>query len=78
MTVVLGAVGSRRLIEAGEYVNFAQLRATFARVDKVGERYVFNIVDNKYLLVAAMALAPRLVWVKAVLTHSEYDKGAWT
>lgn len=67
----------RRLIEGGSYANFAQLRATFASVDKVGERYVFNIGGNKYRLVAAIAFAARLVWVKAVLTHSEYDKGAW-
>jgi mRNA-degrading endonuclease HigB of HigAB toxin-antitoxin module len=32
---------------------------------------------NKYRLVAAIAYAPQLVWVKAVLTHAEYDKGAW-
>lgn len=70
----------RRLIEAGTFVNFAQLRATFAKVDKVdkvGERYLFNIGGNKYRLVAAIAFAPSLVWVKAVLTHGEYDKGAW-
>lgn len=67
----------RRLIEAGTFANFAQLLATFASVDKVGERYVFNIGGNKYRLVAAIAFAPRLVWVKAVVTHGDYDKGAW-
>lgn len=45
-------------------------------MDKVGERYVFNIGGYKYRLVAAIAYQPGLVWVKAVLTHSEYDKGA--
>lgn len=67
----------RRLIEHGGFNSFAELRATFASVDKVGERYVFNIGGNKYRLVAAIAYAPRVVWVKAVLTHAEYDKGAW-
>lgn len=67
----------RRLIEQGTFSNFAQLKATFASVDKVGERYVFNIGGNKYRLVAAIAFKPGLVWVKAVLTHSAYDKGAW-
>ncbi len=41
------------MIEQGVFANFAQLKATFASVDKVGERYVFNIGGNKYLLVAA-------------------------
>jgi len=67
----------RRLIEHGEFRNFAALRATFASVDKVGERYVFNIGGNKYRLIAAIAFVPQLLWVKAVLTHAEYDKGAW-
>ena len=40
-------------------------------------RVVFNIGGNKYRLVAAIAFQPRIVWVKAVLTHSDYDKGAW-
>lgn len=67
----------RRLMEAGNFANFAQLKATFASVEKVGDKYVFNIGGNKYRLVAAIAFHPGLVWVKAVLTHSDYDKGAW-
>jgi mRNA interferase HigB len=67
----------RRLIEFGNFSNFAALKGTFSSVDKVGEKYVFNIGGNKYRLVAAIAYQPGLVWVKAVLTHGEYDKGAW-
>jgi mRNA interferase HigB len=67
----------RRLIERGTFAGFAALRATFASVDKVGERYVFNIGGNKYRLVAAVAFNAGLVWVKAVLTHAEYDKEKW-
>ena len=63
--------------EHSAFASFAQSRATFASVDKVGERYVFNIGGNKYRLVAAIAFQAGLMWVKAVLTHSEYDKGAW-
>lgn len=67
----------RRLIEKGDYGSFAALRATFASVDKVGERFVFNIGGNKFRLVAAVDFARSMVWVKAVLTHAEYDQGAW-
>lgn len=67
----------RRLIEHGTYGGFAQLKATFASVDKVGERFVFNIGGNKYRLIAAIAFQAQLVWVKAVLTHEQYDKGDW-
>ena len=61
----------RQLIEKGHYPHFAALRATLRVVDKVGERYVFNIGGNKYRLIAAIAFAPQLLWVKAVLTHED-------
>lgn len=67
----------RRLIEQGTYGSFGQLKATFASVDKVGERFVFNIGGNKYRLIAAIAFQVQLLWVKAVLTHEQYDKGDW-
>jgi mRNA interferase HigB len=67
----------RRKVEKGSYANFGALRAVFPSVDKVGERYVFNIGGNKYRLVAGIDFARRMVWVKAVLTHAEYDRGAW-
>ncbi|MBI3373534.1 MAG: type II toxin-antitoxin system HigB family toxin [Betaproteobacteria bacterium] len=64
-------------VEKGVYRNFAELKATFRGVDKVGERYVFNIGGNKYRVVAFVQFDKRRVFVKAVLTHSDYDKGAW-
>lgn len=67
----------RRLIEHGSYGSFGQLKATFSSVDKVGERFVFNISGNKYRLIAAIAFHAQLVWIKAVLTHEQYDKGDW-
>ena len=67
----------RLLVEKGRFNNFADLKTTFGSVDKVGERFVFNIGGNKYRLIAAIAFAPQLLWVKAILTHTEYDKGDW-
>jgi mRNA interferase HigB len=67
----------RRKLEKGSYANFAELRAVFPSVDKVGERCVFNIGGNKYRLVAWVQFGRGRVFVKAVLTHSEHDKGKW-
>ena len=67
----------RRKIERGSFGNFSELRAVFASVDKVGERYVFNIGGNKFRLVAGIDFARSMLWGKAVLTRSEYDKGGW-
>ena len=67
----------RLLVEKGRLTSFADLKTTFGSVDKVGERLVFNIGGNKYRLIAAIAFTPQLLWVKAILTHTEYDKGDW-
>ena len=63
--------------EKGSYANFAELRAAFPGVDKVGALYVFNVGGNKFRLVAGLSFHARRMWVKAVLTHAEYDKEKW-
>ena len=63
--------------EKGGCRNFAELRDAFPGVDKVGPVYVFNIGGNKYRVVAALSFRARRLWVKAVLTHREYDKEKW-
>jgi mRNA interferase HigB len=67
----------RRKVERGSFGNFAELRAVFPAVDKVGDRFVFNIGGNKYRLVAWIHFETRRVFFKAVLTHGDYDKGKW-
>jgi mRNA interferase HigB len=67
----------RHIIEHNTFQNYAELRQAFRSVDKVGEQYVFNVGGNKFRLIATIAYRIQTVWVKHVLTHAEYDKGAW-
>ena len=67
----------RRKVEKGSFSNFAELRAVFPAVDKVGQRFVFNIGGNKVRLVAGVDFVHRRMFIKAVLTHGEYDKEKW-
>ena len=69
--------GWRRVIEKNRFSNWAGLKAVFNMVDKVGELAVFDIGGNKYRLIAYIRFAKQIVYIKAVLTHREYDKGAW-
>jgi mRNA interferase HigB len=57
--------------------SFAQLRALFPSADKVGKFTVFNIGGNKVRLIAAVHYNRHRVYIRAVLTHEEYDMDRW-
>ena len=69
--------GWRRVIEKNRFANWAELKAAFNTVDKVGELAVFDIGGNKYRLIAYVRFEKQIVYVKAVLTHRDYQRGAW-
>ncbi len=70
-----------KAISKGAFKNLAELKRTFGGVDyvPVGNRdfYVFNIGGNKYRLVAAIHFNKQRLFVRHVLTHRDYDQGAW-
>ena len=69
--------GWRRVIEKNRFGNWAELKAAFNTIDKAGELTVFDIGGNKYRLIAYIRFEKQIVYIKAVLTHQDYDKGAW-
>jgi len=69
--------GWRRVIEANPFRNWAELKATFNTVDKVGDLTVFDLGGNKYRLIAYIRFEKQILYIKAVLHHRDYDKGAW-
>ena len=66
-----------RLTKRAAWRNFAEVRATFPAVDKVGDKFVFDIGGNKLRLLAAIHFNVGKLYIRAVLTHRDYDKGGW-
>lgn len=64
-------------MENTEFNSFAELRVVFGSVGKVGDLHVFDIAGNKYRLITYLRFDSKLCYIKQVLTHTEYDKGAW-
>ena len=61
--------------ENSNWENFAQLKQTFNAVDNVGNnRYVFNIKGNHYRLVALILFRIKMVYIRFIGTHKEYDQ----
>ena len=66
----------RKLMESTEFDSFADLRRSFGSI-VVGDRYVFDIRGNRYRLITAISFQLQICYIKAVLTHAEYDRGTW-
>ena len=64
-------------MKSGSYRSFVDLRATFPSADQVGTLTVFNVGGNRIRLIAAIHYNRRRVYIRAVLTHAEYDEGRW-
>ncbi len=61
----------------GQFESLTELRAIFAAADRVGKLTVFNIGGNKARLIAAIHYNRKRIYIRAILTHTEYDEGKW-
>ena len=66
-----------RVATKATWQSVVEVKAVFPPVDAVDECTVFNIGGNKYRLIVAIRDDRQVIYVKHVLTHQEYDKGAW-
>ena len=65
------------IVRKTDYASFAGLRITFPSADQVGRFTVFNVGGNKFRLIVAIHYNRQKVYIRYVLTHAEYDRGAW-
>jgi mRNA interferase HigB len=66
------AVASR-----AEWHGLHQIRRDFPSADQIGNVLVFNVKGNKYRLIVRVDYTKQELYVKALLTHAEYDKRGW-
>lgn len=66
-----------KIMAHSEYESFDSLRRTFPSADQVKDLVIFNIGGNKYRLIASIHFNRGKVYIRHVLTHRQYDQGAW-
>ncbi len=64
-------------VKAAAWSSLNDVRATFPDVDLVKGLLVFNIRQNRYRLIVDPVFSRRKLYVKALLTHKEQDRGEW-
>ena len=66
-----------RVAKRAHWESFADVRRTFGAADFVAPYIVFDVGGNKFRLVAEINFRRRVLFIRSILTHKEYEKGAW-
>ena len=66
-----------RVARAAHWETFEDVRATYPAADQVGAVLIFNIRQNRYRLITTVVYGKQKLYVKALLTHKEYDRKEW-
>ncbi|MBI1762646.1 MAG: type II toxin-antitoxin system HigB family toxin [Acidobacteria bacterium] len=66
-----------RITKNANWSNLAETRGNFAHADLAGNCTIFNIGGNKYRLITKINFRWKMVYIRFVLTHAEYDRGGY-
>ena len=66
-----------RIAKKALWQSLADVRKTLSSADAVGKWTIFNIKGNQYRLITEINYNSGRIYVRDVLTHAEYDRGAW-
>lgn len=66
-----------RIAEHAEWQNLMDVRQQFPSADQVGDVLIFNIRHNRFRLIVFAVFPKQKLYVKAVLTHKQYDRKEW-
>ena len=63
------------IVKRKQWCSINDIKNTFGRADVIaGNRVVFNIKGNKYRIVVKIHYNTKIMYIRFVGTHSEYDK----
>jgi mRNA interferase HigB len=62
-----------KLMQKTNFEHFADLKTTFGSADWTSPYVIFDVGGNKYRIVVAIHFPTQVAFIKAVLTHLEYD-----
>jgi mRNA interferase HigB len=66
-----------KIANGADWNNFAEVRNCWRNSDVVGRFVVFDIGNNKCRLIATIKYKWKIVYVRHILTHAEYDQQEW-
>jgi mRNA interferase HigB len=66
-----------KITKNADWKNFAEVRNSWKNSDVVGRFVVFGISHNRCRLIAMIKYKWRMVYIRRILSHAEYDEKGW-
>jgi mRNA interferase HigB len=66
-----------KIAKNADWTNFADVRGSWKNSDVVGRFVVFDISHNRCRLIATIKYKWRMVYIRRILSHTEYDEKGW-
>jgi mRNA interferase HigB len=66
-----------KIAKSADWKNFAEVRNSWRNSDVVGRFVVFDIGHNRCRLIAAIKYRWKMVYIRRILSHAEYDQKDW-
>jgi len=66
-----------KIAKNADWKNFAEVRSSWRNSDVVGPFVVFDISNNRCRLIATIKHKWRMVYIRRILGHAEYDRKEW-
>ncbi|MEI6331932.1 MAG: type II toxin-antitoxin system HigB family toxin [Pseudanabaena sp. ELA645] len=64
-----------QVAKSASWKNIQDVKKSYSSADAAGRFTIFNIKGNKYRLIVSIDYERQVIYIKYVLTHSEYDSG---
>jgi mRNA interferase HigB len=72
-----GLLAWHKLARTAKWKNLEDVRRDVPSADMVGSVLIFNVLHNELRLITVAFFKAQRVYVKALLTHKEYDRKDW-
>ena len=66
-----------KITRNSDWKTFADVRNSWKNSDVVGRFVVFDISNNKCRLIATIKYKWKMIYIRHILSHAEYDEKEW-
>ena len=66
-----------KIVKRAQWRSLNEVRKDYPSADQVGNVLIFNVPGGNYRLIVRVTYTGQRIYVKALMTHGEYDRKEW-